>query len=769
VTEAESRALFALLSEGASIAAIGYDPDLRVRWLNPAARTLLPLPSDIDPIGRSYSELGYPGEWSGQFREWFDRARGTDKPFFREVTLPGPNGPIRLRGGASPVIVDDELLGFVALAMDVTEFHRSAEQLAESEQRHHRIVREAGVFTWEHDHRTGRTRLEPEYLKRIGLTPQTIPENTDAWEAWFLTDEDREAARRAIADCERDQASSYEYDFRARDEAGQLRWFHVRAMPRRDAIGRTLVTEGVTIDITERHAALTALADTRALFDRFMEHCPALAWIKGPDFRYEYLNPEYERRFNLEGGTGVGRTDFDIFPRDVAEIFREHDASVLSSGLPISVTENTRDAKGRTQPWFVVKFPLPGDGDRAGVGGFAFDVSELHRLQEEQRAVERKMLDAQKLESIGVLAGGIAHDFNNLLTGILGFASLAARDPALSESVRGHLSSIERGASRAAELCGQMLAYAGRGQLVTRIIDLNSLAHEMTQLLATAISKRAVLRFNLTNDIPAIHADSTQVRQIVMNLITNASDAIGDRSGVITLSTGVIDADARYLSDMGAPHLTPARYVYLEVSDTGSGIPQDVLPKVFEPFYTTKFTGRGLGLAAVQGIVRTHGGAIKIYTQEQRGTTFKILFPAHEDTAPPTPVLDPSIHPVGEQRRVLVVDDEEDVRVLVRKTLELSGFVVETAPDGRAALDLFRTKPEEFALVLLDLTMPRLSGADTFREMRQIRPDVRVVLTSGYAREDATAGFEGKRLAGFVRKPFRVTDLLSAVTAALAD
>lgn len=761
MTEAESRALFALLSEGASIAAIGYDPDLRVRWLNPAARTLLPLPSDIDPIGRSYSELGYPGEWSGQFREWFDRARGTDKPFFREVTLPGPNGPIRLRGGASPVIVDDELLGFVALAMDVTEFHRSAEQLAESEQRHHRIVREAGVFTWEHDHRTGRTRLEPEYLKRIGLTPQTIPENTDAWEAWFLTDEDREAARRAIADCERDQASSYEYDFRARDEAGQLRWFHVRAMPRRDAIGRTLVTEGVTIDITERHAALTALADTRALFDRFMEHCPALAWIKGPDFRYEYLNPEYERRFNLEGGTGVGRTDFDIFPRDVAEIFREHDASVLSSGLPISVTENTRDAKGRTQPWFVVKFPLPGDGDRAGVGGFAFDVSELHRLQEEQRAVERKMLDAQKLESIGVLAGGIAHDFNNILAGIIGWLGVARPSVLPGTAVKECFDNIERSSLRARDLVRQILAFSRTQEAKLRSADVAEVAEGVGKLLRASAPRRVQIEVTAATGLPPANVDPTELHHVLLNLGTNAVQAIGQGSGSVTLR--VTRAEEERGKTASPP---PIRIV---VEDNGCGIPEEVLPRIFDPFFTTKAVGQGsgLGLSVAHGIVKSSGGSIAVQSKPGAGSTFTVLLPASAEARPapaPAPAPPP---PSTATHRIVLVDDEPAITLSLALLLRRDGNEVVTFHKPADALAAFQKDPQRFDLLLTDFSMPQMNGLELAAAVHAVAPSVPIIMMSGYAQSLQRDTLQAAGIAKVLDKPVEGHLLFRSVTQAL--
>ena len=291
----------------------------------------------------------------------------------------------------------------------------------------------------------------------------------------------------------------------------------------------------------------------------------------------------------------------------------------------------------------------------------------------------------------------------------------------------------------------------------------------MTTLLGMTISKKAVLRFDLARDLPAVECDPTQMRQVAMNLITNASDAIGDRSGLITVSTGTIDADAQYLTEVGAGELAPARYVTLEVSDNGCGMSQETQARIFEPFFTTKFTGRGLGLAAVAGIVRSHGGAIKVYSQEGKGTTFKMLLPAVATAAPSDAVKSGSRAAFGCGRAVLVVDDEEAVRVLVRKVLTAAGFAVELAADGRAGVVAFEARPDHFALVLCDLTMPHLDGADTFREMRAVRKDVTVLLMSGFSETDATAGFAGKGLAGFLRKPFSVAELQSAVFAAVGQ
>ncbi len=406
---------------------------------------------------------------------------------------------------------------------------------------------------------------------------------------------------------------------------------------------------------------------------------------------------------------------------------------------------------------------------RGGVAAF-LDVTERKRAEEERRKMQTQIQQVQKLESLGVLAGGIAHDFNNLLTVILGNANLADMELPPESPARRTVREIEKASLRAAEMINQMLAYSGKGRFVVLPINLSRLVEEMARLLQTIISKRAVLRFDFAPDLPATEADVTQLRQVVMNLITNASEALGDDDGFITLRTGVVHADRQLLNATYLPgaDLAEGPYVYLEVSDTGCGMDADELEKIFDPFFTTKFTGRGLGLAAVLGIVRGHKGAIHIASEPKRGTTFKVLFPAsHLDvTAVEATETSPAWRGTG---TILVVDDEETVRGVARKIVEAAGLRVLEAADGRAGLEMFRLHGTEVALVLLDLTMPHLNGEEAFREMRLLRPDVNVVLMSGYNEQEATKYFIGKGLAGFLQKPFRANDLLTVLQRTLGQ
>jgi len=397
------------------------------------------------------------------------------------------------------------------------------------------------------------------------------------------------------------------------------------------------------------------------------------------------------------------------------------------------------------------------------------DITDLRRLDAERRALEAKVQHAQKLESLGVLAGGIAHDFNNLLVGILGNASLALMDLEEDSPLREVIADIETTALRAADLTKQMLAYSGKGRFIVRAVDLNALVREMAQLLQTVISKRAVLRFELAADLPLVEADATQVRQVVMNLITNASDAIGSDAGAITLRTGVRSASrATRASSYGDDALPDGLYAFIEVEDTGCGMDAETMGRIFDPFFSTKFTGRGLGLAATLGIVRGHQGTIDVASAPTRGTTFTVLLPF---TGNPEAAVRETIAPRRERFRgtgaVLVVDDDETVRSVAQIMLERSGFTVLTARDGHEGVAMFDDGRAQISLVLLDLTMPTLDGEEAFRAMRRLRPDARVVLMSGYSSQELAARYAAEGLAGFVQKPFRLEELEACLTRVL--
>lgn len=403
------------------------------------------------------------------------------------------------------------------------------------------------------------------------------------------------------------------------------------------------------------------------------------------------------------------------------------------------------------------------NGKPVRLSGTNTDLTERRRVAKERESFDRKLQETQKLESLGVLAGGIAHDFNNLLTGVLGNASLAMHEVPVASRAHSYLTEINEAASRAAELCRQMLAYSGRGRFVVSRTSINSIVEQTAELLRLSVAKNSVLRFQLADRVPLVEVDVPQVRQAMMNLVINASEAQGDQGGIISISTGVTKVDAAYLaSEQLAADLDPGEYVHIEVTDTGAGMTPEVRARIFEPFYSTKFTGRGLGLAAVLGIVRGHRGSLKVYSEEGRGSTFKLLFPSVRGELETTTA---SAAPQAWKGSgtILVVDDEAAVRRTVSRMLEMMGFTILQAADGEEGIALFKDKGADVSLVMLDLTMPRMDGEQTFAELRRIDPNVRVVLMSGFNQQEAVAKFAGKGLASFVQKPFSLDSLRQCV------
>ncbi len=474
---------------------------------------------------------------------------------------------------------------------------------------------------------------------------------------------------------------------------------------------------------------------------------------------------------NSSAARMLGRTQEEIVGRSIIDL-------IIEADRPQVAPEMARLLAGETvvsEWWFLRKdgttFPGEFSAKRLSDGRIIDtlrDTTERHREASARARFDRKLQETQKLESLGVMAGSIAHDFNNLLTGILGNASIAQTDLPSDSPAQQNLDSIKLGSMRAADLCKQMLAYSGRGRFVVQTVSLNRLVEETTHLLQISISKNAVLRFNLYPELPSLEADSTQIRQVIMNLVINASEAIGNKSGVISINTGLTRVDRAYLGGtLLAPELPEGTYVHLEISDNGCGMTPEMQTKIFEPFFTTKFTGRGLGLAAVLGIVRGHKGAIKIYSEPGKGTTFKLLFPCTVGNAENTAAANATEKAWRGEGCILVVDDDESIRSTAALMLRRQGFEVALAADGREAVEAFRATPDRFRMVLMDLTMPHLDGEQAFIELRRIRADVRVVLMSGFDRHEAVSRFTGKGLASFLQKPFELQELYRIVQGVL--
>jgi len=397
------------------------------------------------------------------------------------------------------------------------------------------------------------------------------------------------------------------------------------------------------------------------------------------------------------------------------------------------------------------------------------DVTREKQREAERQRIEAQMQRTQKLESLGVLAGGIAHDFNNLLVSIVGNADLALLLASAGSPLQKALIKIKMAGGRASELTQQLLAYSGKTEVRIEAIDLNALVTELTNLLEISISDYVSLEMMLSGDLPVVRGDLAQITQVLMNLITNAGEAIGEQSGSIIVATGTVVlsredcAQRRPIWDV-----TEGIHVFIDVVDTGSGMDASSREQIFEPFFTTKSTGRGLGLAAVAGIIRGHHGAIEVDSELGVGTAFRILLPA----APGPPLEKPepkTVHPDAElylEGTILVVDDEEEVLSVLSDMLETFGLAVETAGDGVEAVDIFRRSPDSFSAVILDMAMPRMGGAETLQALRAIQPDIPVIICTGY-NEDPS--FEAAGPSAFLQKPFKLATLMSKLEEVLSN
>ncbi len=447
---------------------------------------------------------------------------------------------------------------------------------------------------------------------------------------------------------------------------------------------------------------------------------------------------------------------------------------ISTENLPLQLAARTGQAAsdyefdvvfddGASRRWLGNAVPLFDEAgqSRGSVGAFV-DITERKRAEE-------RLQQTQKVETLGVLAGGIAHDFNNLLVGVMGNASLVQEMLPRDDTAAVFLERIIKASEQLAHLTGQMLAYAGKGRLMVERLHLPDLIPKMSELVQPSIPKKTILHLELERNwrLPAIEADRGQVQQIFMNLVLNASEAIGADGGLIWVKTGVREVDEKFIRrNPEVAGLSPGTYVYLEVSDTGCGMDPATKARIFDPFFTTKFLGRGLALAAVDGIVRSHKGGIMVTSEPGIGSCFTVLFPAAAQSADARQTVDDRPANAG-PGTILVVDDDEGVRELTRHGLAHRGYEVLLANDGIEAIDILSRHSGDISVIVLDLSMPRMNGAEALPEIRKIRPGINVIISSGYNEAETMALFRDQPVSGFIQKPYTVRGLAEKIQSAL--
>lgn len=516
------------------------------------------------------------------------------------------------------------------------------------------------------------------------------------------------------------------------------------------------VIQGIVInsrDVTEQVQAEEAVRASEAKYRSLTENLEHSIFLKDAELRFQAVNRPFAESLNRSEHEIVGKTDLDFYPPALAEKYRADDRRVLLEGERLELEEENV-SQGKTRFVRVIKTPVKNDqGQNIGVLGIFWDVTE-------QRTLEAQLRQAQKMEAIGQLAGGIAHDFNNLLTAILGNLSLVLADHELARSHQELLSAAEQASQRAANLTRQLLGFSRRAMLRPQTVQLNAILEEAAGLLRRTIDPRIQLIVHPAANLGTVQADPNQLNQVLMNLCINARDAMPE-GGRLMLQTSNVTIDPDY----ARLHLDarPGDFVRLRVEDTGQGIPPDIRSRIFEPFFTTKEPGKGtgLGLATVFGIVKQHEGWLECYSEVGQGTRFDVYLPRSSKAEPAT-TLPASPPPRAGHETILLVDDEAIIRNLGKAILGRYGYQVLLAADGLDALEVYRRHRGQIDLVVLDLTMPRLSGRDAFHRLRELNPAVRILFASGYSAEHV-ASSDGDHLQDFVSKPYRPDELARAV------
>jgi signal transduction histidine kinase/CheY-like chemotaxis protein len=550
-------------------------------------------------------------------------------------------------------------------------------------------------------------------------------------------------------------AGTFRVQYRFSPPDGPLRWIEDRGCVERGADGQLIRQGGAMRDVTREIGRERERREADARLEALVNAMPFAVWGRsGAGMAVTHQNAASVAMWGDLRGSALRDA-----PDAVREVWQAQMADVMTGQIVRARDEHRDDGERRVYQQIVA--PVVVEDHVTGAVGVAIDITE------EERAREREQ-EVQKLESLGVLAAGVAHDFNNLLTAILGNASLLRMEAPGSPFAMGVLDEIESAAQRAAELCRQMLAYAGCGRFAVQVIDLNEFVRDIEPLLTLVVPAPAELAVSLDANLPPILADAGHIRQLVMNLVVNAVEALHEGTGVITLKTSVAPYTTEQLAEsVFSPALPAGDYVTVSVHDTGEGMSPETLSRIFEPFFTTRFHGRGLGLAAAVGIVRAHRGALRVQSSLGVGSTFEVMLPVHHGSpALQAPGVDRAIDDDGFHATgtVLVVDDEPGVRSMARTVLSRAGMTVLVAEDGRAALDMFRAHADEVRVVLIDYTMPGLDGADTLDLLRAVRPDVPAILMSGYL-PGAIADLEHVE---FLAKPFTPGSLRSLLARLIA-
>jgi PAS domain S-box-containing protein len=757
------RALLSNITDTSPVGIVTVDRDGQISFANPQAEKILGL-------SRSKLTQRYfnSPEWKitaldgGPFPESqlpFSIVMATGNPVYNiEHAIEWPDGRrILLSVNAAPQRDGKgRLEGMVSVIQDITEQKKAEEEVRRSNDELSAVFRALPDLYFKMskdgtilDYKSGESKdlyTRPEQFLGFRM-PEVLPPEVGAL---------FEAAIGRVARSGREETIEYELELPHGKNA-----FEGRIYP----LGEDQVIAFVR-NITERKQSEEKLRRKTEELDRFFEIGLDLLCIADTTGRFLRLNPSWESVLGYQRTELEGRMFIDLVHPDDKEATL-HAVRELAAGRDVVNFVNRYQCRDGSYRWIEWR-ASPFEGRL--IYAAARDITD-RKLQEARRLeLERQMFHTQKLESLGVLAGGIAHDFNNLLTAIAGNLDLALQRMPTS-GARANVLRAVNATHKAADLTREMLAYSGRGRFDVSVFDLRDMIRENIDLFRAAVPRTITFNSRASEQEVIVEADSAQLQQVVMNLITNAAEAIGEGAGIITLATSIVHCDEIVLSQSRLPEKPAAgSFACLEIADTGSGMSPETQERIFEPFFTTKFTGRGLGMAAVLGIVKGHKGAIFVESSEGKGTAIRVLLPLGEikerrSVPESAPAPDISVH--AHRNEILVVDDEEIVRELCLDFVNELGFTGLAVSDGEEAVQAFRQRSGTIACVLLDLTMPRMDGVATFKELVRIQPDVKVILSSGFDEQEVVHRFGSQGLAGFIQKPYKLEVLKEMVARVL--
>lgn len=678
-------------------------------------------------------------------------------PFEMEYRLRRADGEYRwVLDHGTPLYRGGEFAGFIGCSIDITDQKLVEDRLRANEAQFKDAQRLAKVGSWERYIETERIDMSDEMLRILGLPNDTTVSFQNCFNRVHPKDRESilEASRKA-----RLTGAPVVLEYRVIRPDGALRFVRSIVEAIKNDQGDPVRLAGATQDITEQVEAQDLFRES----EQRLKNAERLAHVGNWQWDLNSDNVSWsEEMFHIFGQPRDYTPSFErvlqaVVPQDRQRVERavtDHLAGKGEFSIEFQIARPNGDV--RTIACYA-EVAVDKEDRPLYLHGACHDLTELRRAQKEDFA-------RQKLESVGTLANGIAHDFNNLLGGVLAQAELGLGELAAGSDPDAELKAIRDVALRGSEIVRELMIYAGKESAVLGLTDVSQIAEEMLELLKVSVSKHAVLKADLSKDLAAVRANPAQVRQILMNLVTNASEAMGDQDGVIRVTTSCVklDQDSGPVPD----GLAQGDYVQLEVCDTGRGMPVETQAKVFDPFFTTKSAGHGLGLATVHGIVRGLGGAINLTSELGKGTTFQILLRCAETTFKPTSDAISGIEelaPPSREAAVLVVEDEYPLRRAVTKMLRKAGFEVFEAADGSSAIDLLRANGSRIDAILLDMTIPGASSPEVVAEAAKVQPDIRVILTSAYSEEMMRDALSAPQVRAFIRKPFQFEDLVKTL------